>query len=191
MRAMRQTLALCALLLVAGCGDDGAGGPDMSLPADMAPGPDMAVRMPDGVSCGASTCAVGQSCCVQPSGMTATQMCIAANGTCPGGGILACDGPEDCASANPYCCATIKFMMGMPDGGGGGVTGGSSMCTMMCDASFGSGSFKTRLCHADVDCNGLSINTQAGNFPLDKCCSSAQAPGQHFCATAIMGITCP
>ena len=59
---------------------------------------------------------------------------------------------------------------------------------MTCDAGLTPGGVKTRLCHADVDCTGLNIG---GQFNLDKCCSSPMAPGQHFCATAFMGITCP
>jgi hypothetical protein len=188
MRAMRQTLALCALLLAAGCGDDTNAGPDMSAPLDMTAGPDMAMRVPDGVSCGTMNCAIGQSCCVQPSGMTATQMCIAPNGACPGGGVLACDGPEDCSTGNPYCCATVKFTQGGPDAGAGNVTGGDSMCTMTCDASFTPGSLKTRLCKVDSDCTGLNI---LGQVNLDKCCSTTMAPGKHFCAAPFMGITCP
>src|SRR5207302_3031942 len=98
MRAMRQTFALCVLVLaVGGCGNDANNGaPDMSMP-DLAPGPDMAVRVPNGVGCGAMTCAVGQDCCVTVSGTATTSTCIAAGGAC-GGAVLTCDGPEDCSS---------------------------------------------------------------------------------------------
>ncbi len=191
MRAMRQLLALCALVLVAGCGDDTSVGPDMSMPADLAPGPDLAVRLPDGVVCGQMSCPVGQSCCVMTSGnMTTSQMCIAAGGQCTGGAVLACDGPEDCSNASmPFCCGTIKFTGGGPDGGATMFNGGNAMCTGTCDFNFGGGMVTTRLCHADVDCTGLTAFGQN----LNQCCSSAMAPGLHFCAAALGlgGITCP
>lgn len=188
MRAMRQTIALCALLLAgAGCGDDNNGGPDMSMP-DLAVGADLAVRTPDGVACGGMTCSVGQSCCVMASGqMTTSTTCIGAGGNCNGGAVLACDGPEDCGSGMQYCCGTIQFSGGTPDGGAVMFGGGNSSCTGSCDFTFQQGSVKTRLCHADVDCTGLS----AFGMNLDKCCSSTQAPGLHFCAAALAGITCP
>ncbi len=191
-RAMRQTLALCALILCAGgCGDDTtSAGPDMSMP-DLLPGPDMAVRVPDGVACGSMTCAVGQSCCVTASGTTTTSdTCITTGGTCSGGAVLACDGPEDCSNASmQYCCGTIAFTGGTPDGGAVMFNGGNSSCTGSCDFNLGTGQITTRLCHADVDCTGLSAFGQS----LDKCCSSAMAPGLHFCAAAlgVGGITCP
>jgi hypothetical protein len=190
MRAMRQTLALCVLLLaVGGCDDDDTGGgPDLAAPADLLPPVDMAVRLPDGVSCGNKTCAVGQSCCVTTNGMTASATCIAAGGSCAGGAVLACDGPEDCSggtASGMYCCGTIQFS-GMQDGGVM-FNGGEAMCTGTCNFSFSQGSVTTRLCHADVDCTGLSFLGQA----VDKCCTSAQAPGLHFCAAPFQGITCP
>ncbi|MDB4965282.1 MAG: hypothetical protein JWN44_971 [Myxococcales bacterium] len=184
MRAMRQFLALSALLLVAGCGDDSMSGPDLSAPADMTVGPDIAVRMPDGVSCGTMSCGVGQSCCVTTNGTVATSTCIAAGGMCTGGAVLACDGPEDCSTGSSYCCGTVKFSGGTPDGGAPVFQGGTSSCTATCDFTFGTGQVKTRLCHDDVDCTGL--------MTANKCCSSTQAPGLHFCALAISGFTtCP
>jgi hypothetical protein len=204
MRAMRQNLAscafACALLLVAGCGDDTAGGgPDMSMPADLTVGPDIAVRMPDGVACGTATCPTGQSCCVMASGTSTTgATCIAAGGNCTGGAVLACDGPEDCSSSMQFCCGTIKLtgsLTGDADAGAPMFNGGNASCAATCDASFtpGSGStpttVKTRLCKIDDDCTGLSIGGVVG---LNKCCSSTQAPGLHFCAAALgAGITCP
>jgi hypothetical protein len=187
MRAMRQTLALCTLLMFAGCDDDTSNAPDLAMP-DLAPGPDMAVRVPNGVVCGAMTCAVGQECCVTTNGTSATAMCIAAGGTCTGGAVLTCDGPEDCSGMN-YCCGTIHFSGGTPDGGPPVFNGGDSTCTGACNFSFDlqSGTVTTRLCHADVDCAGLSLPLGGAS----KCCSSQLAPGLHFCATAFQGITCP
>src|SRR4051812_2823199 len=205
MRAMRQSLASyalasCASLLLvgfaAGCGDDTDAGPDMSMP-DLLAGPDLAVRTPDGVACGGMTCSVGQSCCVMASGTTTTSStCITTGGDCSGGAVLACDGPEDCGSGMQYCCGTIAFTGGIdPDGGAAMFQGGNSSCNASCDAALnpGSGStpttVKTRLCKINDDCTGLSI--LGGSVKLDKCCTSTQAPGLHFCAAALgMGITC-
>jgi hypothetical protein len=195
MRAMRQILALCALVFVAGgCGDDTTSfGPDMSSPADLTAGPDLAVRMPDGVVCGASSCSVGQSCCVSVTGTTTSAMCLAPGGTC-NGAKLACDGPEDCSSGMQFCCGMITFSGGTnPDAGAPMFNGGNASCNGTCDFNFTQGppsQVTTRLCHADVDCTGLSLG---GQVMLDKCCSSTMAPGLHFCAAALGfgGITCP
>lgn len=196
MRAMRtkilaSLLPLC--LLVAGCGDDTTTAPDMSMP-DLAPGPDLAMRTPDGVSCGQMTCPAGQSCCVMTSNnMVTGASCIAPNGQCSGS-TLACDGPEDCGGgtgSGQYCCGTIQFSGGGPDAGAPTFNGGSAMCTSTCNFNFGSGSVTTRLCHQDVDCTGL---TGPLGTMLDKCCTSTQAPGMHFCANTFgmgTGITCP
>lgn len=197
MHAMRNPILACVLplcvLCAAGCGDDTTNaGPDMSMP-DLAVGPDMAMRTPDGVVCGSMTCPVGQSCCVQASGMVASAMC-GTGGQCNGGALLACDGPEDCGggtASGQFCCGTVKFTAGMgPDAGAPMFQGGDAMCATSCNFNFGQGMLTTRLCHQDVDCTGLTgpLGTQ-----LDKCCSSAQAPGLHFCATTFPGlpVTCP
>lgn len=199
MRAMRNRIlaALVPLcLLAAGCGDDTSSqGPDLSMPADLAVGPDLAMRTPDGVVCGQDTCPVGQSCCVKPMGMSTTAMCTSGAGACTGGATLACDGPEDCGggtASGQFCCGTIELSGGGPDGGAPMFGGGSAMCTTTCAFDFDIGARKltTRLCKQNVDCMGL---TGPLNTPLDKCCSSTMAPGLHFCATAIAqaGITCP
>ena len=82
LRAMRQTLAFCTLLLcVGGCGDDTTtAGPDMSAPADLAPAADLAVRVPNGVVCGSMSCAIGQDCCVTVSGTVTSATFIAGGG---------------------------------------------------------------------------------------------------------------
>lgn len=184
---MRHFVAVYALLAVAGCGSDANHRPDMSMPLDLTPGPDIAVRMPDGVACGSMSCPVGQSCCVSSNGTMVTgTSCVTSSSQCSGA-VLACDGPEDCGMAMPYCCGTVRFNNGGPDAG---VTfqGGSSMCAGTCNFMFGNTSVTTRLCQADVDCMGLTIpllGTQT------QCCSSTMAPGLHFCAAPYAGITCP
>ena len=190
MRAMRQTLAFCVLILgVAGCGDDSNNaGPDMSMPADLSLPPDMSLN---GVSCGSMTCSVGQSCCVTVSGTgTTSATCITAGGSCTGGAELKCDGPEDC-TASQFCCGTITFTGGIdPDAGAPMFNGGASACSGTCDFNLNQGpptQVTSRLCHFDADCAGLTAFGQN----LDRCCSSAMAPGLHFCALAIAGISCP
>jgi hypothetical protein len=191
MRAMRQTflcvLASCTLLVGAGgCGDDNGNAVDMSMP-DLQPPSDMSLN---GVGCGSMTCAIGQECCVSVSGTaTTTSTCVAAGGTCSGA-VLACDGAEDCA-ASQFCCAMITFTGGIdPDAGAPMFNGGASSCSGTCDFNLAQGpptQVTSRLCHFDADCAGLTAFGQN----LDRCCSSAMAPGLHFCALAIAGITCP
>ena len=188
MRAMRQTLALCALVLVVGgCGDDSNNaGPDMSMP-DLAPLPDMSLN---GVGCGNMTCAVGQDCCVMVSGTgTTSSTCIASGGSCTGGAVLSCDGSEDCGSSQ-FCCGMITLTgVGNPDAGTPMFGGGSASCAATCDASTNYPAtpthVTTRLCHFNEDCTGLAI----GPLALDKCCTSAQAPGLHFCGNSFFA-TC-
>ncbi len=191
MRAMRTTLAFCVLLLgVAGCGDDSNNsGPDMSMPADLAPPPDMSLN---GVTCGTMSCPIGQDCCVTVDNTTGATMasCIASGGSCSGGATLTCDGPEDCTSSQ-FCCGTLAFSGGLDaDAGAPMFNGGNSSCTGSCAFSTNypatPTSVTTRLCHFTTDCTGLTVlgqNTQ--------CCSSTMAPGLHFCAIAIGPITCP
>jgi hypothetical protein len=194
MRAMRNpTLALCALVLCAGCGNETKNAADMSMMPDLAPAADLAVRVPNGVACGNMTCMVGQDCCVTTSGnMASGATCVASASQCSGGSVLACDGPEDCNDGTmPYCCATIMLAGGGPDGGTPMFNGGDSSCTAACNLGFGAGnSLTTRLCHSDTDCMGLTIPITNQS---SVCCSSTMAPGLHFCATPVSqaGVTCP
>lgn len=188
MRAMRHFVALCALVLVAGgCGDDSNNNAlDMSMP-DLAPPADLSLT---GVGCGMMTCGAGQECCVTVSmSGTTSSMCIAQGGNCAGGAVLACDGPEDCSSASPYCCGMITISGLAPDAGAPMFGGGNSSCTATCDFSTNypqtPTTATTRLCHFNEDCTGLSAFGQ----PIDHCCTSAQAPGLHFCGSSLFA-TC-
>jgi hypothetical protein len=195
MRAMRQTLFLVSLLLAAACGNDhGLGNmSDMSMPPPPPPGPDMAVRLPDGVACGVTTCSPGMACCLMTANNQVTgASCIPGTGQCSGA-TISCDGPEDCTAAGASCCATLNTMTPDVDGGTPVVSGGGAMCSATCAASIGTNSVTSRLCHLDADCANFSVTTPLGPFPLDKCCSSAMAPGVHFCANALLaqfGVTC-
>src|SRR6266540_773110 len=190
MRDMRMNLVLISCLLLAGCGDDNGlnnGGSDLSASLDMTvgpPGPDMAVRKPNGVACGSTQCAVGQSCCVlTDNGQVTGASCIAAGGAC-GGSVVACDGPEDCSGGGgTYCCATVNLIAPDPDAGvAGGVSGGAASCTADCQASVDlqNQSLTSRLCTVAADCTGLSVASPLGIIPLDKCCSTPMAPGTPF-----------
>jgi hypothetical protein len=198
MRDMRSHFLVLSLGLLAGCGDDATksdGGADlaMSVSADMTAGADLSVRTPNGVSCGDTSCSVGQSCCVQTSnGQVTGAACIAAAGSCSGS-TLACDGPEDCSSAKSYCCATLTLNPGDPDGGAPSLESGSSSCVADCQFSFdqASSTVSSRLCQVADDCVGLSV---LGIAKADKCCSSPMAPNLHFCFVgafaAQVGLTC-
>jgi hypothetical protein len=185
MRAMRNlTLSIvsCAVLAV-GCGSSHVM-PDMSIAHDMTLGPDLAMRVPDGVACGTNvTCPVGKSCCVSFANNMATgAMCIDPTGQCMGA-VLACDGPEDCnMSATDACCATINLTAGGPDAAAM-VTGGNSKCGQ-CKASLNptSGAFMTRLCHVPSDCKNFSLVFGTFNVPFNKCCSNGMTGGVQFCA---------
>ncbi len=186
MRAMRQIIALCALVLVAGCGNDNNNtGPDMSMP-DLLPLPDLAIP---GIACANTSCAVGQECCLSVSGTsTVSGTCISSGGTCSGA-VLACDGPQQCG-ANQFCCGTITFSGGInPDAGAPMFGGGNAACANTCDFTtnypMSPTMVTTRLCHVNDDCTGLSAFGQ----PIDHCCTSSQAPGLHFCASSLFA-TC-
>src|SRR5438874_9150773 len=104
MRAMRNlTLAIITLMAV-GCGSN-TSAKDMSVPADLTVGPDIAMRMPNGVTCGTGlTCPVGQECCVSFANNMATgATCVASASQCMGA-ALACDGPEDCNMSTTDAC---------------------------------------------------------------------------------------
>jgi hypothetical protein len=184
MRAMRNlTLAIVGCGLVAvGCGSNPAV-KDMSIAVDMAPGPDMAMRVPNGVACGTNvTCAVGKDCCVSFANNMATgAMCVDTPAQCQGA-LLACDGPEDCnMSATDACCATIN-LKGIGSDAGVMVTGGNSKCGQ-CAASVSlTGTFMTKLCHVPADCTSFSATVPIiGKIDFNKCCSNGMG-GVQFCA---------
>jgi hypothetical protein len=163
---------------------------DMSIAPDLLPGRDLAMRVNDGVQCGSgtnvTTCTGSQVCCIKQSGTGATFMCVNP-GTCGDGGAEAmCDGPEDCPSASPNCCVTVTATLSMMDGGTPTPTGANAMCTADCPATaeLGTGdiTLHSKLCHTTDDCAGYMGTTPLGSGDFDGCCSSAMAPGIHFCA---------
>ncbi|HEX4457184.1 MAG TPA: hypothetical protein VIA18_04400, partial [Polyangia bacterium] len=198
---MRQTIFIlsCALFAVAGCSDDTTtvanNGADMSVnaAADMTLGPDMTPRVPNGVACDTTTCAVGQSCCLTTANNAVTGgMCVASASACTSGSNLACDGPEDCSTASPTCCATLSLSGSLTDADAGApmLNGGNATCAGTCSftAAADFSSITTRLCHYNSDCAGLTVPYLG---TPTSCCSSSMVPGVHFCAVALAGITCP
>ncbi|HWE30835.1 MAG TPA: hypothetical protein VHB97_22665 [Polyangia bacterium] len=199
---MRQTIFIlsCALFAVAGCSDDTTtvtNGADMNInaAADMTAGPDMTPRVPNGVACDTTTCAVGQSCCLTTANNAVTGgMCVASASACTSGSNLACDGPEDCSTASPSCCATLDIsgLSGLLGGGGDAdagtpmVSGGNASCAGSCSFGFSASSITTKLCHVDGDCSGETAFGTA-----TKCCSTTMVPNLHFCAVGVGPITCP
>jgi hypothetical protein len=194
MRAMRKiTLASLALLscVAAACGSN-PGVHDMGM-ADMSLGPDMAMKMPNGVACGQMTCAVGKECCVSvANNMVTGATCIDSGGMC-NGSALACDGPEDCnKNATDVCCSTINFMTSGNADAGITFTGGKSTCGS-CTAMLGFTSLTTRLCHSGADCTNFSATLLGQKLTFDKCCSQGSTTGGlQFCApdpSTISGLT--
>jgi hypothetical protein len=200
---MRKFALLLALVIPAACNDDNLGGKtDMAIPADLAasPSPDLYMRVADGVTCGSSTCNSPQVCCVKPNGSGgATSMCVAAGSCGDGGASESCDGPEDCSTGQPNCCATARFSLGKGDMGFT-PEGADAICASdadcMASVDLTAGELHTKLCHTASDCVGYSgMVPVLGQSDFDGCCTSTQAPGVKFCAPTqaagfIMGVTC-
>ncbi len=182
-----RTLILGLALFASGCNDDNlmGGMSDMTVIQDLTPTKDMAMRLPDGVTCGNATCNSPQVCCAKPGTGGVSYMCTTP-GTCGDGGAeLMCDGPEDCPSAMPNCCATAKFSLGMGDAApvpqaANAACGSDSACPGGIDLA--AQELHTKLCHTSTDCDGYMGSTPLGNLAFDGCCTSTQAPGVQFCA---------
>jgi hypothetical protein len=187
-----KTLALSLFSLAffaSACSEEklSLGGSDLSVPADLASVPDLAL-MGDfaGVACGRATCSGGSSiCCITPTGgMSFTSMCEAPSACGDGGSIAACDGPEDCGGA--ACCATVDLLGNIMSRGDAGAraTSGSAMCTSDCAAGLNlDNQFQTRLCHQAADCQGLMGTLLFGPENFDKCCTSGQLT-EYACVPA-------
>src|SRR4051812_42180893 len=176
-----------------GCNDDNllGGMSDMTVVLDLTPEKDLAMRVPDGVSCGNMTCNAPQVCCVKP-GMGGTTSSCQAPGTCGDGGAeVMCDGPEDCPTAMKNCCANAKFSLGGGDAapmapGANAAWGSDAACPAGVDLN--AQVLHTKLCHTADDCLNYMGSTPLGNANFDGCCESTQAPGVKFCApTMFMG----
>lgn len=97
---------------------------DSSLPGDGMLPDGIPSDASTGITCGMTTCNIGQICCVTLGGAA----CQAA-GTCTGQSI-ACDGPEDCTTAGQVCCASL----------GGVACSAEAQCV-------------AEVCHVNTDCD--------------------------------------
>jgi hypothetical protein len=188
MRAMRKIIFAFALL-VAGCGSNSSMH-DMAMSIDMSIGPDMAMRVPNGVVCGNMTCAVGQECCATvANNMVTGASCMATGGNCAN--AFTCDGPEDCTKPTDQCCGTIDLNVGGNADAGITLAGGSSTCGA-CTASISlGGAVMTRMCHSATDCMGFSTAVLGQTIAFDKCCTGG-GKSLQFCApdpSVISGFT--
>jgi hypothetical protein len=80
---------------------------DTGTPSDTSPADTATSDSPSnlGVKCGETTCPVGEHCCV--SGDVDAGFSVTCLASCPaGGGVLKCDGPEDCQTGE-FCCAEV------------------------------------------------------------------------------------
>ena len=217
MTSLVRSLLVCHVLVLgvackssSGLGGNGDAGTTHDLAtsgSDAAPAVDSSVTGSDGavattdfassadfagVSCGTATCGAGSVCCITNNGTSVSQACMAGT-TCGDAGITAaCDGPEDCSTSAPSCCADLTFDQTSMSGGG------NAMCTASCPASATAtdtkGEIKTKLCHNAGDCTNYSGSTPFGTFPYDHCCSYTGATSK-FCAPAataqsVSGVDC-
>ncbi|MBI2391917.1 MAG: hypothetical protein HYV09_20165 [Deltaproteobacteria bacterium] len=131
-----------------------------------------------GVKCGDTVCSVGQVCCASgdaDAGFTTT--CAA---TCPSGSVtLACDGPEDCKTDAPICCAEVDTEGTSP---ACTFSKGISECRTACAGSIPEGGCPGRAtvrpCHKPADCTDPK-------YPY--CCEfSRGGTSATFCANDLM-----
>jgi hypothetical protein len=103
-----------------------------------------------GVKCGSEVCPDGQVCCV--SGDADAGFGFKCATSCSGGAALACDGPEDCKSGTPICCATVNVTGMLP---ACDFKSGAAECKTSCDSNIPLSCPSTaivRPCHKPSDC---------------------------------------
>lgn len=142
----------------------------------------------NGVRCGtATTCDVGQQCCVTANDAGGMFTCAA---SCPDAGFtLACDGPEDCKNGGgPLCCANLKTLAGTSPNCP--LDSVATACVTTCTTTLSQmcpGKTTVRLCHQPEDC--------AGEVQHTSCCTRGQgALAATFCLSptiaGFIGATC-
>jgi hypothetical protein len=151
----------------AGGGGGSAGGSgDAGLGGDGAP-----------VVCGSAPCQGADVCCavVGDGGLPGLE-CLS---SCPDGGApLSCDGPAQCTTTDPLCCANLAVGAGTPPACP--IQSISSACASTCQTALSFTCPATevvRLCGTNADC--------AGDTQNPDCCTFAQG-GQTitFCVSA-------
>lgn len=139
-------------------GSRDVGSPDVGFPDSGTVAPDAGevadagARPPDGVKCAVGQCAAGESCCGSVTSVNPPPSCMA---KCPSGttASASCDGPEDCASGSPLCCAKISLGPGFQPNcpyksiETSCVSSCASSIPFICPATM-----HMRLCHAAADC---------------------------------------
>lgn len=131
-----------------------------------------------GVKCGDAVCGVGQVCCASGDADAGFTMTCAAS--CPSGSAtLACDGPEDCKSAAPICCAEIETEGTSP---ACTFSKGISECRTTCASAMPEGgcpgTATVRPCHKPADCTDPK-------YPF--CCEfSGGGTSATFCADDLL-----
>lgn len=162
--------------------DTNAGGGDTSAPSDSAAptdtggGADAAPVDAAGVTCGDTVCAVGQVCCVTPSGSSLSFKC---DSSCPdAGGTIACDGPEDCSSGAPICCADVEVTGTFPSCA---FKTGDASCKTSCTTNLPTtcpAKATVRACKKEADCTEPSFK---------NCCEFTDGTNSAtFCAPDYM-----
>jgi len=148
--------------------------PDQSVPDTVTPDqavPDV-VSEPDGIKCGATTCAVGQVCCAAVSDAGASMVC--ADQCEDGGAPMTCDGPEDCAGQT--CCSKISTGAGTPPNCP--ITAAGATCQATCELQIPMGcpaDGQASLCHTNADCTDPTA---------DRCCPISQGGlSASFCVS--------
>lgn len=143
---------------------DGAGGTPGGDGGDAGGGGGDAAGQVPGVGCNGAACDKGQTCCAS-NGAGLDISCAPACDP-DGGSPVECDGPEDCDSLNPLCCAHVTG--GPVEAAGCPWTQGVIGCTGRCDTSIGTtcGVDQTtaRVCHTGADCAGGDPNTNCCEF---------------------------
>ena len=190
---MYRIVALIAFLVLvpAACSDDG-GAADSAPAADSAaPAPDSAAPAPDGavdaaqpdpysgnVDCSGTACPLpAQICCVQsPLLGGAASFSCKPPASCKAGIVGAsvqapqfCDGPEDCTTASPTCCAIVDMLQMNKSGA-------------YCTAATGCKGDKWQaiVCHTDKDCSGT------------RTCVPCKPPGPGYTVKmCVENATCP
>lgn len=170
---MRRSFAVLACVLFVGCGSSGSEGATVAADTGAAGDatgdgaktdtgaktdattdtgtPVDAAGDTAGVKCGDAVCGSGQVCCAATdSGGTVTLACAT---SCPdGGGLIACDGPEDCAAGAPICCAEVNVTGTAP---ACTFKSGVTECRAKCDSNIPltcPSKATARPCHKAADC---------------------------------------
>lgn len=108
-----------------------------------------------GITCGAPGCGAGEVCCIPTANINA-RSCSAAS-CAPSNYTRACDGPEDCGTAEKCC-------------------GGDNLWTASCVPSTTSCTPLEQYCHTGADCDAAKPYCCPGPVEDMRSCSATSAP---------------